>query len=285
MNSKVATLLSILTFKASIFANDPVGHWRFDSENSEVGAPITETTNFANPGTHDASLQGGNPLFSSEVPGKKIYDPISGEILENNFSLNATDPNSRLRVPDSEDFNTSFTIEMFIKIVGEPNGWHSFLRRQEGQDLRWQLDIDNSKNGLYYGRSRSRWDTPAGGASDNVAEKDIDENVNFVVSPQGANNAPRLFVDTGAKDENAGDIGDQNTANPSDYIFDAGSPNVNNTQASLQGDGINDDTRWHHIALTFDEETGEISYYFDYSLSQKRTKARKVIRYESTVFR
>ncbi|MEC7222937.1 MAG: hypothetical protein VXW02_01570, partial [Verrucomicrobiota bacterium] len=191
--------------------------------------------------------------------------------MENNFSLNATDPNSRLRVPDSEDFNTSFTIEMFIKIVGEPNGWHSFLRRQEGQDLRWQLDIDNSNNGLYYGRSRSRWDTPAGGASDNVAEKDIDENVNFVVSPQGANNAPRLFIDTGAKDENAGDIGDQNTANPSDYIFDAGSPNVNNTKASLQGDGINDDTRWHHIALTFDEETGEISYYFDYSLSQKRT--------------
>ncbi|MEC7856430.1 MAG: hypothetical protein VYA96_01660 [Verrucomicrobiota bacterium] len=71
MNTKVATLLSILTFKSSIFANDPVGHWRFDSENSEVGAPITETTNFANPGTHDASLQGGNPLFSSEVPGKK----------------------------------------------------------------------------------------------------------------------------------------------------------------------------------------------------------------------
>ena len=88
MNSKVATLLSILSLKASIFANDPVGHWRFDSENSEVGAPITETTNFANPGTHDASLQGGNPLFSSEVPGKKIYDPVSGEILENNFSLN-----------------------------------------------------------------------------------------------------------------------------------------------------------------------------------------------------
>ena len=80
---------------------------------------------------------------------------------------------------------------------------------------------------------------------------------------------PDYLLMTGAKDENAGDIGDQNTANPSDYIFDAGSPNVNNTQASLQGDGINDDTRWHHIALTFDEETGEISYYFDYSLSQK----------------
>ena len=104
-----------------------IGHWRFDSEGSEVGSPITESVNSANPGIHDATLEAGNPLYSSDTPAKKIYNPIEDEILENNFSLNATDPNSRLRVPDSEAFNTSFTVEMFIKIVGEPGGWHSFL--------------------------------------------------------------------------------------------------------------------------------------------------------------
>ena len=276
MPKKIVTLLFFFSTCSLIFADDhqnTVGHWRFDSENAEVDLPITESVDSANPGTHDASLQAGNPLYSSDTPAEKIYNPIEDEVLENNFSLNATDPNSSLRVPDSEAFNTSFTVEMFIKIVGEPGGWHSFLRRQEGQDLRWQLDFDNSNNGFYYGRSRSRWDTPAGGVSDNTSEIDNDENVNFVVSPQGNNNAPRIFVDTGAKDENTEDVGEQNTANPSDYIYDGASPNVNDTKVSLQGDGINDDTRWHHVALTFDQETGEVSYFFDYSLAQRKILA------------
>ena len=164
MPKKIVTLLFVFFTCSLIFADDhqnTVGHWRFDSENAEVDLPITESVNSANPGTHDASLQAGNPLYSSDTPAEKIYNPIEDEVLENNFSLNATDSNSSLRVPDSEAFNTSFTVEMFIKIVGEPGGWHSFLRRQEGQDLRWQLDFDNSNNGFYYGRSRSRWDTPA----------------------------------------------------------------------------------------------------------------------------
>ena len=267
-------ITSLIAFPA--LADDhqgTVGHWRFDADDAETGNPVTQSENASNSGTHDASLEGGNPLYSEDTPSSKIYDPINDEVLDNKFSLNATDPNSKLRVADSEDFNTSFTVEMFIKIVGEPGGWHSFLRRQEGQDLRWQIDFDNSNNGLTYGRSRSRWDTPAGGVSDNKAEKDIDENVNFVVSPQGNNNAPRIFVDTGAKDENSEDIGEQNTANPSDYIYDAGSPNLNDTKANLQGDSINDDTRWHHVALTFDEETGEVSYFFDYSLAQRKILA------------
>jgi len=267
-------ITSLIAFPA--LADDhqsTVGHWRFDAEDAETGSPVTQAENSSNSGTHDASLEGGNPLYSEDTPSSKIYDPITDEVLDNKFSLNATDPNSKLRVADSEDFNTSFTVEMFIKIVGEPGGWHSFLRRQEGQDLRWQIDFDNSNNGLTYGRSRSRWDTPAGGVSDNKAEKDVDENVNFVVSPQGNNNAPRIFVDTGAKDENTEDIGEQNTANPSDYIYDAGSPNLNDTKANLQGDSINDDTRWHHVALTFDEETGEVSYFFDYSLAQRKILA------------
>ena len=123
MYKRLATLVIIFNFHSPIFGDDhqnTIGHWRFDSEGSEVGSPITESVNSANPGTHDATLEAGNPLYSSDTPAKKIYNPIEDEILENNFSLNATDPNSRLRVPDSEAFNTSFTFEMLIKIVVEP---------------------------------------------------------------------------------------------------------------------------------------------------------------------
>ncbi|MEE3176692.1 MAG: hypothetical protein VX269_05005 [Verrucomicrobiota bacterium] len=250
---------------------DTVGHWRFDSEDAEIDSPITATENASNAGTHDAAIQGGNPLYSSDVPSKQIYDPIADAVLENGFSLNATDPNSKLRVADSEDFNTNFTVELFIKIIDEPNGYNSFVRRQEGGDLRWQIDFDNSKNGLYNGRARSRWDTPAEGISDNTAEKDVDENFNFVVTPQGGNNAPRVFIDTGAKDEAGADVGPQNTGNPTDYIYDTASANPNETKVSLQGDGVNDDSRWHHIALTFDQESGEVTYFFDYALAQRKT--------------
>ncbi len=250
---------------------DTVGHWRFDSEDAETNSPITATENTSNAGTHDAAIQGGNPLYSSDVPSKQIYDPIADAVLENGFSLNATDPNSKLRVADSEDFNINFTVELFIKIIDEPNGYNSFIRRQEGGDLRWQIDFDNNKNGLYNGRARSRWDTPAEGISDNNAEKDVDENFNFVVTPQGGNNAPRVFIDTGAKDEAGADVGPQNTGNPVDYIYDAASANPNEAKVSLQGDGVNDDSRWHHIALTFDQESGEVSYFFDYALAQRKT--------------
>ena len=250
---------------------DTVGHWRFDSDDAETNSPITATENASNAGTHDAAIQGGNPLYSSDVPSKQIYDPIADAVLENGFSLNATDPNSKLRVADSEDFNTNFTVELFIKIIDEPNGYNSFVRRQEGGDLRWQIDFDNSKNGLYNGRARSRWDTPAEGISDNTAEKDVDENFNFVVTPQGGNNAPRVFIDTGAKDEAGADVGPQNTGNPIDYIYDDASANPNEAKVSLQGDGVNDDSRWHHIALTFDQESGEVTYFFDYALAQRKT--------------
>ena len=50
-------------------------------------------------------------------------------------------------------------------------------------------------------------------------------------------------------------VGPQNTGNVSDYIYDTASPNPNELDVSLQGDGVNDDEDWHHVALTFDEDT------------------------------
>ena len=91
-----------------------------------------------------------------------------------------------------------------------------------------------------------------------------------MVGPQGNQNAPKVFIDTGAKDELGAEVGPQNTGNVSDYIYDTASLNPNELDVSLQGDGVNDDEDWHHVALTFDEDTGEVSFYFDHSLSQSR---------------
>ena len=163
----VFLMLSFLSISTSVA--DTVGHWRFDSEDALVGSQISVAVNAANPGTNDAVSAGGEPLLSNDVPAEKIYDPIADETLANGYSMNAGAPNSKVRIADSEDFNTNFTIELFIKVIGEPNGYPSFVRRQEARDLGWQIDFDGNKNGLYYGRPRTRWDTPAGGVPDNVS--------------------------------------------------------------------------------------------------------------------
>ncbi|HAA88581.1 MAG TPA: hypothetical protein DCE22_10005, partial [Verrucomicrobiales bacterium] len=92
---ETALLFLVLSMPASA---DTVGHWRFDSDGAEINSPITAAENVSNAGTHDAELLGGNPVYSSDVPSKQIYDPITDEVLENGFSLSAKDPNSKLRV-------------------------------------------------------------------------------------------------------------------------------------------------------------------------------------------
>ena len=78
--------------------------------------------------------------------------------------------------------------------------------------------------------------------------------MNFVTGEQGWTNMPgdrRLLVDT--------DSGDGLPASYDDAV-----------DLSLDGDWINDNPIWRHVAISFDEETQEISYYLDYQLSQSQ---------------
>ena len=267
--SLAAAITASIALLSSPAWADTVGLWRFDEAAAAVGGAISAAENAASPGTLDALLANGAPLYSDDVPAAEIYDPVADLTYMNGFSFDASGPNSQLLTDDSEDLNSSFTVEFFIKISGEPTGYQSFLRRRQFADLSWQVDFDHGAN-LAFGRIRSRWDTPAG-APDDVAERDVDENVNFVVGPQGGVDAAKIYIDTGAKDELGMDVGPQNTGNPRDYVYDAASVNPNETDVALQGDGSNDVDEWHHVALTFDEVTGEVKMYFDYGLAQTRT--------------
>jgi len=173
--------------------------------------------------------------------------------LANQFSFDASTANSRLRVENDPALNTSFTLEFFIKMIGEPDSYHSFVRRQEAADLRWQFDFDHGNQGAY-GRLRTRFDTPVG-EPDGFSQAGVDENNNFVLGPTGGANIPdplRLWIDTDSGDGMAPSYDDA-------------------TDWSLDGDGLNDSQTWHHAAITFDQETGEIGFYYDYELMQART--------------
>lgn len=127
------------------------------------------------------------------------------------------------------------------------------MRRQQVGDLRWQIDFDHAGNGAF-GRARTRFDTPAG-EPDGNSQAGVDENSNFVVGPTGGGamaDALRLWIDTDPGDGMAASYDD-----PTDWALD--------------GDGLNDNPSWHHVAITFDEELGVIRFYYDYQLMQTRT--------------
>jgi hypothetical protein len=168
--------------------------------------------------------------------------------------MDVTEANSRLDVANDEAFNTSFSLEFFMKLSGEPNGYHAYIRRAELNDLRWQIDFDHANTGAF-GRLRTRWDTPGAAGPDGANEAGVDENINFVLGPLGGASIPdyqRIWIDTDAGDGLAASYDD-----PSDWFLD--------------GDGINDVDVWHHAAITFDDQTGTINFYYDYELIQSRT--------------
>lgn len=265
MRNLVAIAASVLPLP---LLGDTLGHWRFDEVGAAAGGSILSGVNFADVGTNDAFVAGGNPLYSDDIPSTEIFDPITGRTLPNKFSLDASAASSQFAVAQNTSFDSSFTVEFFVKYIGAPPSYQSIMTRRETRDLGWQIDFDHGA-GYVFGRSRSRWDTPAG-EPDNVDDRDVDENFNFVVGPLGNQNAPKVFIDTGAKDALGADVGPQNTGNVADYVYDSASANPNELDIALQGDGVNDDEDWHHIALTFDEDTGEVSFYFDHNLSQSR---------------
>ena len=255
----------------SIFTShgDTVGLWRFEEEGAAEGQSVVLAVNEANPGSLDATNSSGIPVYSADVPFEEIFDPVANSTYPNGLSLDVSAANSQLQVLNSADFDTSFTIEFFVKYVGEPGSYENIVRRQEFSDLAWKIDFDHGPN-LEFGKPRSRWDTPAG-APDDLAEAGVDENANFVLKPQGTSDGTKVYIDTGAKDINGVDVGDQNTGKGSDYVYDVNSGNPNDADIALQGDGINDLAEWHHIALSFDQETQEIKFYLNYRLGQTRT--------------
>ena len=267
---KTRTSLSFLALTIAAQAGT-VGLWRFDESSAAAGSAITNAENFSAPGTLDATPNGGAPLYSDDVPFPEIFDPVTNQTYPNSFSLDASGGDARLITPNDASLDSSFTVEFFVKMTGEPGSYESILDRFEFSDLVWKIDFDHAANQAF-GRLRTRWDTPAG-APDGVAEQNIDENWNFTLGPQANASGPKVFIDTGAKDETGADVGTQNTGNPNDYIYNAASANPNETDVALQGDGINDVPEWHHVAMSFDETTGEIKFYFDYALAQTRTLA------------
>jgi|GEM_PF-5934835 len=186
-----------------------IGYWRLenDATNSVVANGLNGTVN-------------GGSFTSLDTAGPMIFDPVSGQTYTNNSSYDASGANARtISIADNALFTqSSFTWEMYIKVVGQPASYDSFLTNRQtvkvdGVDLArgYQMDFDGNigVGNTSFGRLRSRFDIPL------TSTTSPNPNQNQVASFTGG----YLYTD----DDGPGG-----------------------------GDVFNNDTSWHHIALTYD---------------------------------
>lgn len=252
LRRRTSLAATALLAAASVARADTIGWWRMDDAGASAGATIGTTASEVNSPTLDATGS-SNARYGSDVPNAFIFDPLTGTYHANNFSLDASTNNARVQISNNAILDpvtpdASFTIEMFIKLGGEPGSYDTFLSRvQNGpidpdtsssSDRRgWQIDFDHGTGTNSYGRVRSRWDTPGTPPLD----------FNRVVSGR------QLFVDT-----------DAGTGNPADYV---------NADPFLEGDGTNDlsSLLWHHVALTFNASNQVLTIWTDYNQGSSQT--------------
>ena len=229
-------LLAVTALTPASLHADTIGFWRFDEEGADDGAEIETAVSESNSPSLDGAAQGG-PVYSTDVPGSLIQDPVSGGSWSNRFSQDCSNGNARVQAPNDAVLNSDdgFTLEFFIKLTGEPGGWHPFARRSEANNRRWQVDFDHNTQANNFGDIRTRWDTPDGDTN-NVAK--------------GAH----IWIDT-----------DTGSGNPDDYD-DA-------EDISNDGDGENDLTDWHHVALTWDPELKQFAMFSDYEETGRKDLA------------
>ena len=171
---RAAAVAAVLGASAAATQAAPIGHWRMDEPGASAGGTVGTVSNAANPGTINGAGQ-SNARFSTDVAGAQVFDPVAGTFVANGYSLDASAANARVVVANNAALNVggagdkSFTIEFFVKLVGEPGNYESFLSRVANGAIAdtsttsdrqgWQVDFDHASTASTYGKIRSRWDT------------------------------------------------------------------------------------------------------------------------------
>ncbi len=262
--STAALPLGALTGTTVLPTADVTGWWRFESHLSGAntvtgsnGIVMPNAPTVVNNTVLQASAVTANAAkYSTDIPGTRILDPLTGAVYSNTYSFDATLANARFSAPNVTALNTpSYTVEFFFKLTGEPQGFDAFVRRSEdgvivdsatSSDRRaWQIDFNGSATRANWGLMRARVDLPGTPTSD------------FNKSIGQLSTATRLLVDTAT-----------GSGLPADYPLDTAVPNPKNV-----GNGINDPLTniWHHVAITYDGAAKKTSLYFDYTLGTTYT--------------
>lgn len=185
----------------------------------------------------NGSVSGG--VFSTlDTPGPVIFDPVAGTYTTNTYAYNASGSGARtIVVPDNALFTQeNFTWEMFIRVVDQPSSYDSFLtNRDTANSLSrgYQIDFDGNTaaGNTAFGRLRARFDIPTA-----IPVTDPPTNNPY------QNQVPTVTTGYLYRDADGGGAG---------------------------GIRVNEDTSWHHIALT--KEGNVVRVYLDGVAGSPRT--------------
>ncbi len=251
---------------AAAAAPSVTGWWRFENHlagASEVpataGAAIENAPSLMNNAQlQAAAVTAGAAKYSADRPGPFILDPLSGSVIQNAHSMDATAANARFRIGSDALLNTEdFTLEFWMKLTGEPTQQESFVKRQTNGPLAdsdstgtdfsgWDIFMDHS-SGANYGKISARWDAPGAKLPPPLTASPFDFNKVIL--------GDFIFVDTPS-----------GSGNPIDYT--AGTPDF-----FTLGDQVNDMSRnqWQHVAIAYTGANKLARIYTNYALSASTT--------------
>ncbi len=164
MIPRIVCVMYLMFLGSSVGAQEVptvLGWWRMDAEIGQrlTGATIQDAS--GGDRRHDAtgrSWNGGSLMAFHELPGRYIYDPLTGKAYENKSSLRF-ESSAQQNGGGQSDFlevdaglgkrqPASFTIEGFIRNEGGIDKWHDIITMREPGNPHphaWSLSTENLK--------------------------------------------------------------------------------------------------------------------------------------------
>jgi len=116
LTMSLACSVAFLVFAVLPAEGSLLGWYRFgDDDSGPVDGSDINTTANSSGSFGDMDFNSAHPVYSTEVPGALIYDPIGAATVANAWSLHVEGDDNRERVRVSEPLPSSFTYEVFVR--------------------------------------------------------------------------------------------------------------------------------------------------------------------------
>ncbi len=136
LSALIVVVAVVFLLTATVDAGQ-VGFWRFEGT---AGATVGTVPNILSPGTLDGTGS-SSPLYSSDVVGPILYNPVTGTTYANDTSLDVS-VNRRVRVLDDDALDSdTFTVQTFVKI-GENSTYPAIISHMQSSVSGWYIDKD-----------------------------------------------------------------------------------------------------------------------------------------------
>lgn len=139
----------LLALDSEIDTGNVNGYWRMEDgpAGQAIATAVSEVNNSLMQGTGSGN---GTLVFSDDVPGSQILDPLTGEISANSTSM-YSGGDSYISVDDDTAMvlhePASFTIEAFAKVSDDTGNYSEIIQKPRSGGFTWQFDLRGDSDG------------------------------------------------------------------------------------------------------------------------------------------